>query len=196
MDYESFLKNLGEFVFREDTPAKSDIIFLPGNGYPQMAEQAALLYREGYAPLILPSGRYSITDGAFCGVQEKKERYHEEYRTECEFLTDVLMKNGVPKEAILMDAKATYTWENAKNSRSLTDREGLQIRRAILCCKTHHAGRAYLYYHRAFPEAKILVCPSCVDGINRENWRDTAAGVEAVSAETGRILRQFEILMK
>ena len=196
MKYESFLKNLGDFIFREDTPEKVDIIFLPGNGYPQMAERAALLYREGYAPLILPSGRYSITEGVFSGVKAKQEQYHGKYRTECDFLCDVLTKNGVPEDAILMEDQATYTWENAKNSRRLTDGAGLCIRSAILCCKTHHAGRAYLYYQREFPEAKILVCPSCVDGIRRENWRDSAAGVEAVSAETGRILRQFEVLMK
>lgn len=194
--YEGFLRELETFVFREDVPSEADVIFLPGNGYPQMAEEAAALYREGYAPWIVPSGRYSITVGTFGGVLASKERYTGAYRSECEFLCDVLIKNGVPEEAILKEDRATYTWENAKNSRLLTDRAGIAVRKAILCCKTHHAGRAYLYYHRAFPEAEILVCPSCVDGIRRDNWRDSEAGVEAMCAETGRILRQFEILMK
>ena len=58
--YEEFLKQIEDFMFIEDKPEKADVIFVPGNGYPQMAEKAAELYRNGFAPKILPSGRYSI----------------------------------------------------------------------------------------------------------------------------------------
>ena len=61
--YEEFLKQIEDFMFIEDKPEKADVIFVPGNGYPQMAEKAAELYRNGFAPKILPSGRYSITAG-------------------------------------------------------------------------------------------------------------------------------------
>ena len=68
-EYMKFLENVEEFVFAEDKPEKSDIIFVPGNGYPQMAEQD----RAGLADWILPSGRYSVVNGKFSGVL-KKER--------------------------------------------------------------------------------------------------------------------------
>ena len=55
MNYNEFMKNVEEFVFAESQPEKADIIFVPGNGFPDMAEKAASLYREGYAPYILPS---------------------------------------------------------------------------------------------------------------------------------------------
>ena len=64
----------------------------PGNGYPQMAEQAAILYKEGIASCILPSGRYSVTLGKFVGVQAKSDKYYEDYHTEWDFLKDVLVK--------------------------------------------------------------------------------------------------------
>ena len=48
-------------------------------------KKAASLYREGYAPYILPSGRYSITLGKFAGVQSKKKIYGGDYETEWEF---------------------------------------------------------------------------------------------------------------
>ena len=48
--YEEFLKQIEDFIFVEDLPEKADIIFVPGNGYPQMAEKAAELYRKGLAP--------------------------------------------------------------------------------------------------------------------------------------------------
>ena len=43
--YEKFLKSSEEFIFAENKPEKSDIIFVPGNGYPQMAEKAAELFK-------------------------------------------------------------------------------------------------------------------------------------------------------
>ena len=64
---ELFLKNFTDFIFPEDTPEPADVIFVPGNGYPQMAERAAALWREGYAPFVLPSGKYSVTLGHFSG---------------------------------------------------------------------------------------------------------------------------------
>ena len=44
--YEEFLKQIEDFIFVEDLPEKADIIFVPGNGYPPMAEKAAELLRE------------------------------------------------------------------------------------------------------------------------------------------------------
>ena len=49
MNYNEFMKNVEEFVFAESQPEKADIIFVPGNGFPDMAEKAASLYREGYS---------------------------------------------------------------------------------------------------------------------------------------------------
>ena len=55
--YEEFIKETSKFIFAENKPEKADIIFVPGNGYSQMAERAAQLYAKKYAPFVLPSGR-------------------------------------------------------------------------------------------------------------------------------------------
>ena len=39
--YEKFLKVQKSLFFAENKPEKSDIIFVPGNGYPQMAEKSS-----------------------------------------------------------------------------------------------------------------------------------------------------------
>ena len=195
MDYNDFLKKTEEFIFVENKPEKADIIFVPGNGYSQMAEKAAELYREGYAPVVLPSGKYSITTGRFSGVLSGAEKYHGSYETEWEFLRDVLVKNGVKPEDILKEDRATYTYENALFSREVTDKAGISIKKAILCCKSHHARRVLMYFQYVYPETEFLVCPSFPDGITRSNWNHTELGVDAVTGEVTRIIRQFSLMM-
>lgn len=191
-----FFKQVGEFIFMEDQLERADVIFLPGNGYPQMAERAAELFKQGYAPYIVPSGKYSVTMGHFSGVLAHEERYSGPYKTEGDFLADVLQKNGVPDSAILKETEATFTYENALKTRALLERAGIEVKKAILCCKTHHARRAYMYYQTVFPDAKILVCPSVVDGITKENWNRTEDGIDAVTGEMTRVIRQFSLMMK
>ena len=60
MDFLSFREEITKYIFAEDMLQKADIILIPGNAYPQNAERAAALYRQGYAPYILPSGKYSL----------------------------------------------------------------------------------------------------------------------------------------
>ena len=195
MDYNKKKKKTEEFIFVENRPEKADIIFVPGNGYPQMAEKAAELYREGYAPVVLPSGKYSITTGRFGGVLSGTEKYHGSYETEWEFLRDVLVKNGVKPEDILREDRATYTYENALFSREVTEKAGLSVKKAILCCKSHHARRVLMYFQYVYPETEFLVCPSFPDGITRSNWNHTELGVDAVTGEVTRIIRQFSLMM-
>ena len=194
--YGEFLKQIEDFIFVEDKPEKADVIFVPGNGYPQMAEKAAELYRQGLAPKILPSGKYSVTVGRFSGVLEKKELYNGDYETEWEFLKAVLMKNGVPETVILREDQATFTYENAIYSRQVTDRERLNIKKAILCCKSCHARRALMYYKLLYPETDFFVVPCCVDLVDKNNWSETNEGIDEVLGEITRIIKQFSLMLK
>ena len=193
---DKFLNQITEFIFVEDKPEKSDVIFIPGSGFPQLAEEAAKLYHQGMAPYILPSGRYSILNGKFAGVQEKKELYDGEYETEWEFLKVVLKKNHVSEEHILREYKATYTYENAIYSRKVTDCLGMEIKKAILCCKPYHARRSLLYYQLLYPETQFYVCPIQDSDVKRENWYLTEKGIRLVFGEIQRIGEQFVDITK
>ena len=182
---DKFLNQITEFIFVEDKPEKSDVIFIPGSGFPQLAEEAAKLYHQGLVPYILPSGRYSVLNGKFAGVQEKKELYDGEYETEWEFLKEVLKKNHVSEEHILREDKATYTYENAIYSRKVTDCLGMKIKKAILCCKPYHARRSLLYY-------EFFVRPIQDSDVKRENWYLTEKGIRLVFGEVQKIGEQFE----
>lgn len=190
-----FLDNITEFIFIEQESSQADIIFIPGDGYPQMAEKAAELFRRGYAPRVLPSGNYSILQGEFPGVKDKAEQYAGKYSSEWEFLRYVLIHNGVPKDAILKEDRAAYTYENAIYSRETTDREGLIISRAILCCKSFHARRSLMYYQLLYPETEFLVCGVDIDGISRDTWYKSKKGIETVLGEVERCGGQFHEIL-
>ena len=193
---DKFLNQITEFIFVEDKPEKSDVIFIPGSGFPQLAEEAAKLYHQGLVPYILPSGRYSVLNGKFAGVQEKKELYDGEYETEWEFLKEVLKKNHVSEEHILREDKATYTYENAIYSRKVTDCLGMEIKKAILCCKPYHARRSLLYYQLLYPETQFFVRPIQDSDVKRENWYLTEKGIRLVFGEVQKIGEQFEDITK
>ena len=108
--YEKFLKQITDFIFIDQEPQKADIIFIPGNGFPNPSERAAELYREGFAKKLLPSGHYSVVLGHFAGVLQKQELYQGKFETEWEFLQQVLVQNGVDKKDILKEDNATYTY--------------------------------------------------------------------------------------
>ena len=164
---------------------------MPGGSFPDIPEKAAELYHEGYAPLLLPSGGVSIKTGKFNGVKSKKEIYDKDYHTDCEFYTDVLLKNGVPYNAIIPENQSGHTRDNAFLSRKVADEKGLVIRAAIIVCKSFHARRCLMLYQLAFPEAKILVRPVDCDGITRDNWHAFEYGVDRVFGELARCGNQF-----
>lgn len=179
----SFVDAYTDFIFLEDEPEKADMIFIPGSDEGVLARRAAVLWREGYAPHILVSGKYRKLVGHFTGDLR--------FETECAFLCDILEREGVPREAVLQEAESTYTYENAMFSRRVTDAAGLVIRTAILCCQAYHARRASLYYQVCFPEARILVCPVVTKGISRGNWYKSEASTELVLREVEHCGTQF-----
>lgn len=196
-----FVQAVSDFIFVEDEPQRSDVIFIPGASKPEHALKAAELYHQGMADWVLPSGRFSLTVGHFAGVHERyREAYPDAYETEWHFLKDVLMRQGVPEHAILREDQATYTWENAQHSRRVTDELGLHVRQGILCCRAFHARRALVYYQAAYPETNFLVCPAHTVGLSREDWYLTPKGRERVLGEVRRLGSQinevFEMMME
>jgi uncharacterized SAM-binding protein YcdF (DUF218 family) len=190
------ISSITDFIFVSDAPLKSNVIFMPGSSSPEIPERAAALYHEGYAPLLLPSGGVSVKSGRFGGVKSKKDLYNKDYRTDCEFYTDALVKNGVPETAIIQEDKSGYTIENAMFSRKAADESGLVIGKGIIVCKSFHARRCLMLYQMAFPEATLRVCPVDVYDINRDNWHTFEYGIDRVLGELARCGNQFPGLFK
>lgn len=185
-----------DFIFVEDELEKADAILIPGSNEGSLAVHAADLYREGYAPLVIPSGKYSILQGKFLGAAEKGLAAEKSYETESDYLAAVLMEHGVPQEAIWKEREATYTYENAIFTRKLLERNKRVIRTAILSCKAYHARRCLMYYQLLFPEVKLIVSPVVTNGISRENWDLDDGKIDIVLGEMERCGSQFHEIFK
>ena len=191
----TLIDEITAFIFMENPLEKADVIFIPGDARPEHTEEAARLYARGYAPLLVPSGRFAKVQGRFQGVKAGADVYGDSFSCEADFLEKVLLDNGVPKEAILKEDQATYTLENAEKSRALLIEHGhvpgVDLKKAIVCCKAHHARRCCLYYGMVFPELDLIIHPVAVDGIDRRSWYGTEAGRELVLGEHARIGQQL-----
>lgn len=72
-------------------------------------------------------------------MKSKQDIYNKDYKTDCKFLTDVLVKNGVPKNLIFAENNSGHTRDNAFMSRIIADENQLEINKAIIVCKAFHA---------------------------------------------------------
>lgn len=185
------IQEITDYIFLEDKLEQADAIFIPGCVRPEHTEEAAKLYKDGYASLILPSGGYTKVQGSFQGVSVEGKKYGKNFTCEADFLEAVLVQNGVPASAILKECEATYTLENAEKTKVLLENQGIHLNKAILCCKAYHARRSYLYYSMVFPKVEILVHPVAVDNISAENWYKTVEGRKVVLGEFSRMGQQL-----
>lgn len=191
-----FYDYLTNFIFIEDTPDNSDLIFIPGSAFGEIAENAAGLYHAGFASKILVSGKYSKLTGYFEGAVSPKRYLGQIFQDECSFLTHVLRENGVPEAAILRENESTYTYENAINAKKLTDSLKLPIHTAIISCQAYHARRSLLYYQLLFPEVRFLVCPVVTRDVSRDNWHRDPDKIDLVLGEVERCGSQFHNILK
>lgn len=185
------ISDITNFIFVEDQPQKVDAIFLPGGSHPEQPEYAVELYNKGYAKWLIPSGGVSVKRDKWPGVRSKADIYNGDYRSDCEFFTDVFVKNGAPADAIIGEDKSGHTRDNAFLSRRVVDENELEIKTAIIVCKAFHARRCLMLYQMAFPDTTFYVCPVVCMGITKDNWYKSEQGIDRVLGELARCGNQF-----
>lgn len=189
------INEIGNFIFVEDKPQKCDVIITIGGSFPQIAEKAAELYKSGFSDYVLAGGGVSVKTGVFAGVKDKKDIYSGDYKTECDFYEDVLIKNGVPETAIVREDKSGHTRANAECAAAVLKEQGISAEKMILVCKRFHARRCLMFFQSAFPKAKILVVPADIEvgdfNVTKDNWHTSSYGIKRVMGELARCGDQF-----
>jgi uncharacterized SAM-binding protein YcdF (DUF218 family) len=181
------LDSITNFIFVEDEPQKADVILIPGGMRPQLMQKATELYRQGFAPYILPSG------GVGRNLAKRIEAGDTEWSSEWEFLKNIAVENGVPESAILKEDKSVHTFNNANLSWEVLQNNKIKVNKVILACKAYHSRRALMTYKTVFPkEIEFIVCPVIDDqNVRKDNWFLNEEKIKIVMQEVEKIGQYF-----
>ena len=123
----------------------SDCIFTLGSHDTRVAERAAELYHQGWAPLLVFSGGLSrLTNDLWS-------------EPEAELLARIAVEKGVPEEAILVENRSTNTGENVRFVQALLRENNLDPNTFILVQKPYMERRAFATFAKAWPEKSFVV---------------------------------------
>jgi uncharacterized SAM-binding protein YcdF (DUF218 family) len=135
-----------EYMHMNQPLEKADALFVLGNSDLRVADYAAQLYLDGWAPLIIFSGRE--------GRGSTMERWG---MTEAEKFAEIAMQVGVPQEAILLEKGSTNTGENVQFTKRLLEEKGIQPHKLILVQKPYMERRTYATFKKQWAGMDFIV---------------------------------------
>ena len=126
---------------------KADASWVLGSSDTRIAEKAAELYLEGWAPLMIFSGgRGRMT--------KDMEQFSE---GEANVFAGVAVEKGVPKDKIVIEDKSTNTGENIIYTKKLLNDRSIRVKKLMVVQKPYMERRAYAAIKKQWPEIDILV---------------------------------------
>jgi uncharacterized SAM-binding protein YcdF (DUF218 family) len=148
MTVDQLARKLWDYHHLNHALEKSDLILALGSNDLRVAEYAADLYLQGWAPLLVFSGNTgALTRGRFS-------------KPEAEMFADVARGKGVPESAMLIEAESTNTGENVIFSRRLLESRGIYSEKGddslILVQKPYMERRAYATFMNFWPVRRVI----------------------------------------
>ena len=138
-------QKLWDYHHMNHTLVKADCILALGSHDLRVAERAADLYLEGWAPLIIMSGGLgNLTQNIWTEPEADK-------------FAAVAVQRGVPEKDILIENRSTNTGENILFTQQLLEKKGLAINDFILVQKPYMERRSYATFKKHWPEKNLLV---------------------------------------
>lgn len=178
MTKDEAVQKIWDYMHVNHTLKEADVIFAPGSRDTRVAEYAAKLYFDGWAPVILFSGSGDIHN-------HKPGREQFIGSTEAEVFSGIAQKMGVPEKVILIENKSQNTGDNYKFSIELLKQRGINPKTIIAVQKPYMERRTYATGKVHLPDSieLIVVSPHItiaeyqneVDG-NDEHWLHTMVG--------------------
>lgn len=131
----------------ENTTIHADFILAAGSHDLRVADHAAALFNEGWAPLLVCSGGYGkVTKG----IWDKPEGIV--YANRCAEL-------GVPKDSIVVETNARNSGDNFTFTKDLLSAKGISPATGIIVCKPYMAKRAWATGSKQWAEVKWFARP-------------------------------------
>lgn len=172
------LRTLGGYLVAGDQPAAADAILVLSGDSSERVWEAADLYREGWAPLIVlttPETSPAVARLAARGVAIPSEP---------EIARQILNELGVPAEAVLqVPATVDSTAAEARNFRTFTVGRGWQ--RVLVVTSPFHTRRSRLLFRQVLGSIGIdvRVVPSRHGSFRGEDWWRERSGVRNLIIE-------------
>ncbi|MGZ8517673.1 MAG: YdcF family protein [Chitinophagaceae bacterium] len=141
----SLAQQLWDYHHMNHLPAKSDCILALGSHDLRVADRAAELYLQGWAPLVIMSGGF----GNFT-----QDMWSE---AEADQFAAIAIERGVPAEAILIENRSTNTGENILFTQQLLEQKGLDPQNFIVVQKPYMERRSYATFKKHWPGKNLLV---------------------------------------
>lgn len=138
-------KKLWDYHHTNQVPEKSDCILALGSHDLRVAERAAELYLDGFAPLLIMSGGL----GNFT-----KDMWTEK---EADKFAAIAIQKGVPENAILIENKSTNTGENILFTQKLLEEKGMYPQSFIVVQKPYMERRSYATFKKHWPDRSLIV---------------------------------------
>ena len=139
------VKILWDYLKLDQPLKKCDCIIAMGSHDLRVAEYAADLVMEGWAPLLVCSG----------GLGRLTREIWQE--SEAATFARIAEAAGVPKDSILVEDHSTNTGENILFSKSLLEEKGFSVNSAILAHKPYMERRAFATAKFYWPELDVVV---------------------------------------
>jgi uncharacterized SAM-binding protein YcdF (DUF218 family) len=136
---------LWDYHHMNHVPAKADCILALGSHDLRVADRAAELYLQGFAPLVVMSG----------GLGNFTQDMWTE--SEAEKFAAIAIRKGVPEEAILVENKSTNTGENIVYTQQLLQQKQLDPKNFIVVQKPYMERRSYATFKKHWPDKNLLV---------------------------------------
>ncbi|MBV9963716.1 MAG: YdcF family protein [Parafilimonas sp.] len=138
-------KKLWDYHHMHHALEKADCILVLGSHDLRVANRAAELYLQQWAPIIIFSGGL----GNFT-----KEMWTE---TEADLFAAIAIQMGVPANDILIENKSTNTGENILFTQQLLTQKNLDPQSFIVVQKPYMERRSYATFKKHWPDKKLIV---------------------------------------
>lgn len=144
-------RQLWDYHHMHHTIVHSGCILALGSHDLRVADRAAELYLEGWAPLVIMSGGLgNLTKGMW--TEPEASRF-----------AAIAIQKGVPAGAILIENRSTNTGENILFSAQLLKEKGLDPDSFIVVQKPYMERRSYATFKKHWPDKKVIVTSPQLD---------------------------------
>jgi uncharacterized SAM-binding protein YcdF (DUF218 family) len=147
MDHQikALAEKLWDYLKLDHEIEKSDAILVLCSHDKRVAERAAQLFLDGWAPLLIFSGGLGSITRAFWTQPEADQ------------FAAIAIDMGVPQEKILIENRSTNTGENFRFTRQLLLERGIDPRKFIVVQKPYMERRSFATFRKIWPERDVIV---------------------------------------